>query len=58
LENRSNLLPFPSTVQHLDFNLLRIAKTPGHKRRPDRAARAYLTVIARQPEAVVQALAS
>jgi hypothetical protein len=27
-------------------------------RRPDRAARAYLTVIARHPEAVVEALAS
>jgi putative transcriptional regulator len=28
------------------------------RRRPDRAARAYLTVIARHPEAVVEALAS
>jgi putative transcriptional regulator len=28
------------------------------RRRPDRAARAYLTVIARRPEAVVEALAS
>src|SRR5208283_2805889 len=28
------------------------------RRRPDRAARAYLTVIARHPEAVVDALAS
>ena len=28
------------------------------RRRPDRAARAYLTVIARDPEAVVEALAS
>ena len=28
------------------------------RRRPDRAARAYLTVIARRPEAVVQALTS
>ncbi len=28
------------------------------RRRPDRAARAYLTVIARQPEAVAEALAS
>lgn len=28
------------------------------RRRPDRAARAYLTVIARRPEAVVAALAS
>jgi putative transcriptional regulator len=28
------------------------------RRRPDRAARAYLTVIARQPKAVVEALAS
>jgi len=28
------------------------------RRRPDRAARAYLTVIARRPEAVVGALAS
>jgi putative transcriptional regulator len=28
------------------------------RRRPDRAARAYLTVIARYPEAVVEALAS
>jgi len=27
------------------------------RRRPDRAARAYLTVIARHPEAVVEALA-
>ena len=27
------------------------------RRRPDRAARAYLTVIARRPEAVVEALA-
>lgn len=28
------------------------------RRRPDRAARAYLTVIARRPDAVVEALAS
>jgi putative transcriptional regulator len=28
------------------------------RRRPDRAARAYLTVIARQPQAVIEALAS
>jgi putative transcriptional regulator len=28
------------------------------RRRPDRAARAYLTVIARRPKAVVEALAS
>jgi putative transcriptional regulator len=28
------------------------------RRRPDRAARAYLTVIARRPEAVAEALAS
>ena len=28
------------------------------RRRPDRAARAYLTVISRHPEAVVEALAS
>jgi putative transcriptional regulator len=28
------------------------------RRRPDRAARAYLTVIARHPEAVIEALAS
>ncbi len=28
------------------------------RRRPDRAARAYLTVIARRPEAVVEALAN
>ncbi len=28
------------------------------RRRPDRAARAYLTVIARQPQAVLEALAS
>lgn len=28
------------------------------RRRPDRAARAYLTVIARHPDAVVEALAS
>jgi putative transcriptional regulator len=28
------------------------------RRRPDRAARAYLTVIARHPEAVVEALAN
>jgi putative transcriptional regulator len=28
------------------------------RRRPDRAARAYLTVIARRPEAVLEALAS
>jgi putative transcriptional regulator len=28
------------------------------RRRPDRAARAYLTVIARYPEAVIEALAS
>ena len=28
------------------------------RRRPDRAARAYLTVIARHPEAVVEALSS
>jgi putative transcriptional regulator len=28
------------------------------RRRPDRAARAYLTVIARKPDAVVEALAS
>ena len=28
------------------------------RRRPDRAARAYLTVIARRPKAVLQALAS
>ena len=28
------------------------------RRRPDRAARAYLTVIARRPEAVVEALTS
>jgi putative transcriptional regulator len=28
------------------------------RRRPDRAARAYLTVISRRPEAVVEALAS
>jgi putative transcriptional regulator len=28
------------------------------RRRPDRAARAYLTVIAKHPEAVVEALAS
>ncbi|MGO8757678.1 MAG: hypothetical protein ACLQG3_06100 [Terracidiphilus sp.] len=36
----------------------RVAGWEQGRRRPDRAARAYLTVIARHPEAVVEALAS